>query len=803
MEQRNEFEIIVYQLKHFVLTSIGYWYLYLIAFILALGFAKYKNRYSKSIYSIYTTINIEQRYSQPEVYAGGIPITPGVNLENEMGKLTSYQMNYDVLSKLPSFEYQYFLDRDLAYDMELYKSSPIKIILSSQSSPFYNTPIYVTVRDTSNILIQLGKSKDHYSSKFGQVFTHGSLSFSIIKTNNFGPQCVGKRYYIIHRDIRQLAHSYSQRLRIDLRSPNSTILWIWMETSTPNKDIDYLNELAREYINQRLRKKNEIAIRTIEFIDKQLEVFQDSLRVAEKEMTHFKGNNILSTTDEGKELNDELKNIEEQIKTLQLKTAYYNNLLSLLGSAGSSQIMLMPPGFVGIDDPGLQSLMDKLLEAIDEKNKASLIIKDEERIPMMKNINIRIQELRNSIYQYIQQSLKYTNKTQQELEKQRQSLYIQLLKFPAAQREFMQVNRKFEINNKIYTFLMQRRMEAGITLASSRPDAEILDRARPETIRFKRRVGYISIGKAIIFAIVIVLLIISVLFILDTKIKSSADIERLTSIPIISTIIENKTGLKVPVIRYPRSSITEAFRSLRTNILYYMVDKPAKVILISSTIGGEGKTFVSVNLAAILAGTGKKVVILEADLRKPKVQTYFEVEHQEGIVTFLIGEHTYEEIVHKLEIDNLYLIPCGEIPPNPVELLESKKMHELISKLREDFDFVIIDSPPIGIVTDALVLANYSDMMLFVIRQLFSTRQSIKLINELRENKKLEHIAIILNGIKTNLMYGLRYGYGDTYGYGYGVSYGYGYYQDEGNEPHTLWEKFKALIERFFYKLFK
>ncbi len=803
MEHRNELEIVIEQAKHFILTSLGFWYLYVIAFILAFGFAKFKNRYSRSVYSIYTTIYIESRYTQPEIYAGGIPISPGINLENEIGKLTSYQMNYDVLRQLPGFENQYFLDRRLAYDIELYKTSPIKITFATQSDPLYNLPIHVTISDTGHITISIGNDKKQQHLAFGQPYTQGNISFMIDKTNNFSGQSIGKHYYIIHKNIKDLAHSYSQKLRIDLRSPNSTILWIWMETTTPQKDIDYLNKLAQQYINQRVNKKNEIAIKTIEFIDHQLGIFLDSLKVAEQQMTQFKKTNITNISDQGQSLNQELKQVETQIKTLQIKKAYYTNLLSLLEQHKDQDLILPPPSIIGINDNGLQNLINKLADAIAQRDKASLIVKDQQRLPTTRQANLQILSLKNSIYQYVLQSIDYTDKAIKNLEQQRQQLYTHLLKFPVAERQYLQLNRKFEINNKIYTFLMQRRMEAGITLASSRPDAEIIDRAQPETIRFKRRVGYISTIKTIVIAIVIVLLIITLIFVLDNKIKSRADVERLTDIPIVGTITENRSEFQIPVIRYPRSSITEAFRSLRTNILYYMVDTPAQVILLTSTVGGEGKTFVSTNLAAIFAGTGKKTIILEADLRKPKVQTYFNIDYEAGIVTYLIGEHEYDQIIHKTFIENLFIIPCGEIPPNPVELIESQKMQELINQLRKEFDIIIIDSPPVGIVTDALVLAKYSDIMLFVIRQLYSTRQSIKLLNELKERKKLDRIAIIVNDIKTNLVYGLKYGYGYSFGYGYGISYGYGYYQEEEEEPTTLWGKINRMIADIIHGIFK
>jgi len=800
MEHKNELQNFLEQIKYFILTSLGYWYLYIIIFLVFFAFSIFKNRYSRNIYSIYTTIFIETRYYQPEIFAGGIPIRPGVNLENEIGKLTSYQLNYTVLTQLPDFEFQYFLKRKMKFDKELYKSSPIKITFSKDSNPLYNTPIFIKILNENQIKIKINKKT--WNLKFGQDFNYNDITFMITKTQNFSSQLIGKEYYIIHQNLKNLAYKYSQQLKIDLRSPQSTILWLWMETDIPYKDIDYLNKLAEVYIKQRVRKKNEIAIKTIEFIDQQLQIFQDSLRLAEKEMTQFKNINLSIISEQANTANEQLKEIETKIKKLQIKKTFYNNLINILKQQ-KDEILLPPPSVFGINDATLTSLLEKLLQAIEEKNQALLYIKDQERIPLTRHANLKIQNIKNTIHKYLLTSIDYTDKSINDLEKEKQQLYNELLFLPIAERQYLQLNRKFEINNNIYTFLMKRRMEAGITLASSRPDAEIIDRALPETIRFKRRVGYTNPIKTIFLALITVFLIISIIYIADNKIKCQNDIERFTNIPVIGTIIENKSKLKIPVLHYPRSSIAEAFRSLRTNILYYMIDKPIQVILITSTVSNEGKTFVASNLAAIFAGTGKKTLLIEADLRKPKIQEYFNLNYQKGIVTFLIGEHSYEQAIFPTEIKNLYILPSGDIPPNPVELLEADKMRSFLEKLRNDFDFIIIDSPPVGIVTDALVLANYSDLILFVIRQLYSTRQSIKLLNELKSKKKLEHLAIVLNNIKIGVFESLKYGYGYSYGYGYGKSYGYGYYLEEENFNKSTKQKINKFFTKLYYRLFK
>ncbi len=791
----SDLHSIAENLKKYFFLAIGYWYIILIMVIISIFYAKIKNRYAKRIYSIYTTIYIEPYKSRPEIYAGGIPIMSGVNLENEIGILTSYELNYKVIKELDDFRISYFLKNKFSADRELYKTSPFEVIVDSTTkTPQFK--YFVKILNKNSFEIWKDKQK-HKKLKFGQYFTDGDIKFFILKTQYFSPSYYGQTFYFVKHNPAQLAHIYSQRLNINKRSPNSSILWLWMETSVPYKDIDYLNKLAELYINQRLEQKNQIAIKTIEFIDKQLKIFSDSLKLAEDQMQSLKQKNI-HITDKGLNLNDEIKTVELEIKKLELKQTYYKQLLQILENADYQSIV--PPAAIGIDDKILDDYLMKLSEAIYSKQIIDLTVKKDQKIPIAQLKQIKIQQIKNSLIRYIKQAISYTQNSINELKDKRKQLQTQLLQIPIAERELMQITRKFDINNQIYTFLMERRMEAGITLASSKPDARVIDKARPETIRFKKKVGYISTTKAIVFSLILAFTIIFLINILDTKVRNKNEIENLTNIPIAGTITHNKTDSILPVIDHPRSTIAESFRSLKTNLLYFSVDRPVKKILITSTISSEGKSFIASNLAALFAISNKKTVIVEADLRKPKIHKNFKIDNNIGISTYLIGESSYDQIKIKTGIDNLWIIPSGEIPPNPVELLESQKMQNLIKKLEHEFDYIIIDTPPVGIVTDALVVARYSDVFLFVIRLLYSTKQSIKLINDIKNKHGIEKIMIVVNDIRISLMYGIKYGYNYGYGYGYGYSYGYGYYEDETKNSwkQRMSMKIRKLINKIF-----
>ena len=793
--ENKEFQQFTEAIKRYLFTAIGYWYIFLLAIILAFILAKYKNRFSYNIYSIYTTIYIEAQ-QKPELYAGGIPIQYRVNLENEIGVLTSYQMNYKVLKQLPSFYISYFKYNKWAYSPELYKNAPFKVIFDSTApDPAYGKKIFITILSKSKLAVSLNKKQIGKIISFGETFSKHGIKFKILKSKNFSPKCIGKKYFFVHNNIQDLAHQYSQKLRIDLRSPNSTILWLWMETPTPAKDIDYLNKLAQVYIRQRIKHKNEIAVKTIEFIDKQLKIFSDSLKTTERQLQQAKQNIPVNLTSNGQSLNDQLQKVQLQLKQLQLQKNYYQQLYSTIASSSENKlsISIIPPSVVGIKDDILENYIKQLTDAIYQLTVLKLSVKNTEKIPLTKENELKITQIKIQLLNYIKQSITFLNSSIKNLEQQQQQLINQIRDLPISQQQLMQVNRKFQINNQIYTFLLQRRMEASITLASSRPDAMVIDKAVPETIRFKRKVGYISPLKVVILALIIAVSIIFFIIIMDNKIKNTFDIEQLTHIPILGNIIHNDLDSKLPLLTHPQAPISETFRSLKTNILYYTLPQKIKTptIILSSTISGEGKSFIASNLAVAFALANKKTVILEADLRKPKIYHYLNFKTSDiGISTYLLGEHNIEQIIFPTQIQNLFLIPSGEIPPNPVELLESPKMEQLLQFVKQNFDVVIIDTPPIGIVTDALVLANHATLFIFAIRQLYSTKSSVKILNDLSKKHLKSQIGIVFNDIKTDLTSSLKYGYHYTYSY----KYKYSYYSEKPHKHRKIRKLLQLLL---------
>jgi capsular exopolysaccharide synthesis family protein len=301
---------------------------------------------------------------------------------------------------------------------------------------------------------------------------------------------------------------------------------------------------------------------------------------------------------------------------------------------------------------------------------------------------------------------------------------------------------------------------------------------------------------AIALGILIPLFVLLIIEYFNEKIVDPKDIEHITKVPIYGSIGHNEKISDIPVAVNPKSPIAESFRALRTNLQYVMRSKEQKVICISSTIIGEGKTFCAVNLASIIAQANKKTLLINLDLRKPKIHKIFNINNKKGLSTYLIGRSTFEEVIFETHINNLFYATSGPVPPNPAELIETSLMEEFITRAKKEFDIIVIDTPPIAIVTDALLLTQFSDVFIFVIRQNYSTKAVLKLVDDLYYKRNITNVGILINDIKVNSYYG----YSRKYSYGYGY-YGYGYSSNEEYYGETIVKP--KLVNRIINFLFK
>jgi capsular exopolysaccharide synthesis family protein len=403
--------------------------------------------------------------------------------------------------------------------------------------------------------------------------------------------------------------------------------------------------------------------------------------------------------------------------------------------------------------------------------KTELLYTVQPENPKVQILDTKIEVTREGLLDYIKNLLINNSINLNEIDNQLAFTEKDLDKLPETERMLISLERKYKVNDQIYTYLLQKRAESAIAKAANVSDNKILDFAIVDNavLISPKKQSNIIIG--LIFGIVFPLTLLVFLDFINNKITTRTEIESKTSVPIISTIGHNNTTIDIPVFAIPKSSLAESFRGLRTNLQYMLRDKDQKVITITSTISGEGKTFCSSNLAAIFAMAGKKTLLVGLDLRKPKIHKAFNLNNSVGVSTYLIGKTEFREIVQESKIENLFIATSGPIPPNPAELLGSPVMKAFLDEARENFEIIILDTPPFGMVTDSFLISQLSDLTLFIIRQNYSTLNILNLLEEIYQKGEIGQIGLIMNDINKKGYYGYGYRY-----YNYSSGYRYGYY---------------------------
>jgi capsular exopolysaccharide synthesis family protein len=415
----------------------------------------------------------------------------------------------------------------------------------------------------------------------------------------------------------------------------------------------------------------------------------------------------------------------------------------------------------------------------------------------MKSLDIEINSTKIAIFETIKNAIKTNNIALKDLDERIGVIFGKINQLPGTERVLFSIERRFKLTDAIYTYLLQKRSEAQITQASNIPDNEVIDSARPEDgspVYPKTSMNYMI---ALILGLIIPVVIILGKDFLNDTIKERADVEKITTLPIIGHIIHSDKDSKLVVMESPKSSIAESFRSVRTNLQYLLLGKEKQTILITSDMVQTGKTFCSINLATSFAMYGKKTLLVGFDLRKPRIHKDFDLTNDEGISSYLINKSKLESCIQPSGIENLDVLVSGPIPPNPSELAASDRTGTMFTLLKEIYDFIIIDTPPIGLVTDAFLLMKYTDANLILVRQNFTHKKVFSSIIRDMEQRKMPNLAILINDVKlTKYSYGFGYGYGYGYGFGYGsgdhYGYGYGYYAEDKEA------KKKSVLKRIF-----
>jgi len=782
----QQFETDNIDIKRYIALFLSNWYWFAISLMIALSLAYAINRYSEKTYTVSSTFLIKDSksgggLSYAESFMAGSALFSGAqNLNNEIGIMKSFSLNKRVIDSLPEFRIVYFgVGKRNIVESRLYKRSPFKVITKSINSQPVHRRVFVRITSADSYILEIdGDNKIEREMEFGRRFNEAGFDF-IIEIRDpeyyeFNPGSSNK-YYFYFTGVGEIANSYRRKLSVTPINENASLVTLSSTGFVPEQEADYLNMLMKVYLNQGLEAKNQIADSTVIFIDRQLAIISDSLREAEDNLEKFRlENKIVDLSSEGTLIKSRIEQYENEKSTLELQKQYYQYLKDYLDSRNESGD-IVSPSVMGVNDQTFLGLVGELADL--QRNKKQLSMNLSENLPAVNLMNENINITRKTLYENIENNLVATENSIKNTDEKIRQVTRELNKLPGTERKMINIQRKFDINNTVYTYLLEKRAETGIARASTVADNKIIDQAdtfNSVLVKPKRKRNNMM---AFIFGMLIPGITISLLYYLNNKIIDNRDITKRTKVPIIGYISHNENKKEVPVIDNPGSALSESFRSIRTSLRYFIKETSNPVIAITSTISAEGKTFISINLAAVTALLGKKVLLIGLDLRKPRIHKILGIDNGEGMSTYLSSDCEYKDVIKETAISNLFYASSGPVPPNPAELIDDERMARFIEKAKKEFDFIFIDTPPVAVVSDTLLLTGFVDINIFVVRQRFSSKNTIELIQELYQAEKLKNMGIIINDISLSgyYGYGLRYGYYRGYGYSYGKNY-YGQY---------------------------
>ena len=719
-------------------------------------------------------------------------VSSSSNVDNEIEVLRSKSLSREVVNNLGLFVT--YMDEDEFPSKELYHTSPVLVSLTHQEADKLpgRMEINMILQPTGALGVQITVGEKEYRKQFDKlpaVFPTDEGTVAFFANNDtlsaVCPENITKERHItafINRPFSVLKE-YVNSLSIAPTSKTTSVVVISLENTNTRRGRDYINKLLEMYNINANNDKNEVAQKTAEFIDERIGIISKELGSTEQDLENFKRS--AGITDLSSEAQIALTgNAEYEKKRVENQTQI-NLVMDLQRYMKGNEYEVLPSN-IGLQDAASAGAIDRYNQMLVERKR--LLRTSTENNPTIINLDTSIRAMRTNVQATLDATLKGLQITKEDLAREASRYSRRINDAPTQERQFVSIARQQEIKSGLYLMLLQKREENAITLAATANNAKIIDEALADDnpISPKKMLVYLA---ALVLGVGLPVGVIYLIGLTKFKIEGRADVEKLTSLPVVGDIplADEKTG-SIAVFENQNNLMSETFRNVRTN-LQFMLENGKNVILVTSTISGEGKSFISANLAISLSLLGKKVVIVGLDIRKPGLNKVFNIPKKEHGSTQYLTNTTANlmDFVQPSDINkNLFILPGGTVPPNPTELLARGGLEKAIETLKANFDYVILDTAPVGMVTDTLLIGRVADLSVYVCRADYTHKAEFTLINELAENNKLPNLCIAINGLDLNSRkYGYYYGYGKYgkyYGYGKRYGYGYGYGEKHGGE---------------------
>lgn len=811
-QQQEEPSIDIKQLIYIFLNN---WFLFAGFVFVALVAAFLINRYTTKIYQTNGTVLIKEGRSNYDATAIMTSMAYGnfQNIDNEIAILKSYSLSDRVVRKM-NIEVTY-MSKGRIQKVEQYKTAPYIVEIDRSKPQAVGLAYNISFLDNGKICLKAkadGYSKYDYVLGTSSPYVRNEVDFEgeyqqgewidngynririVLKDKENPEEEMESKVNEKEKDNKSnmklsfWLNSYPSLVRqmsgfsVSNISKQASVASIVMSGTDKRKIVDFINTLMAEYVSRGLEKKNLVSENTIEFIDTELSTITESLKDAEGELKNFRTTNDLMNLDlQSSQLYSNIQSLTRERAEMAVNVKIYKRLQDYIQVQIDDPENLAAPSTMGINDPLLNRLVNELVTL--SQTKATQLLTQTEYHPQIVKLDEQIVTAKKTILETVNNLVLNAEMSLGEIERRIAKAESESRMLPAKQQELITYQRNFDFNDETYKYLMRRRAEAQILRASNTPDNEILDEARLERTVLTKPRAKMNYLIALIIGFLIPALYLFLKDFFNVTVNNRKDVEKLTKFPIIGQVAKTDSKNPLVVVNSPKAPISESFRSIRTNIEYLTQGKSQSTILVTGDTQGIGKTFNAVNIACIYALYGKKTILLGFDLRKPKIYQDFGLTNNVGISSYLSNKDTLDNVIQTSSaLPSLDIISAGPIPPNPAELIASDKCAELFEELKKRYDYIIIDTPPLGLVTDAFLLMRHTDVNLFIVRQDVTNKNIFSSVIKDLEDRGIK-VSIIINGIETGKSYGYgkyRYGYGYTYGYGYAYGYGYGHYGQYG-----------------------
>lgn len=717
---------------------------------------------------IYRGLGQQSRYASYEETASQMRVIKSTDLIEKVLDRLSLNVSYFIVGRLKV--------------TEIYSHMPFKVIADDRSSRFTGLPFSLKILDESRfeLVYEVDGSEKTRIGQFGELILDDGLYIRVQKAkslNQYSLKTLSKINYMfrMHRKP-TLIQKYKSSIEVK-NLDFTSIIEVSLNDQIPERAVEFLDTLANLYVQNTVENKKEINSNTLSYIQKQLQEVTRIINDIEAELELYKQEKeILNLSKEEETYYSRLVNLEADQREVELNIDALNDLTDYLLTNDQIESLLPPSIFVNDDDQNLKVQIANLYNLREEF--LGLFQSGTDDNPRLKGLKEKIDKQKKDILYYVDIRVSALQNRLQVISNDIESYESRIMRIPRTQRQILNIERRLSVNEELYSFLLSKRAETIIAKAGLIPETKIIEKARGVGVVHPDKTKINLFNTLVGLGLAVGIILIRVLFF--QKITTLGQLEGISNIPVLGSIPKQKSFDKKYRIRTgaERSQLSQAFRSLRTNLQWFKGSRDDVLItLVSSLLPGEGKTFTSVNLASVLAIAEKKVLIIDFDLHKPRLAKAMELPNDRGLSNYLVGDSVLEDVIQRTDNPFLSVITSGPVPPNASELVLSERVTSLCDTVSREFDYVFFDTPPISLITDGVQLARHADVKLFVLNSKVTSRTSVDYIEGLIEENDFRNCALIMNEEKVSKLgyYYARYGYGGYGGYGYGYGYGVNY----------------------------